>query len=86
LLYDLDERSQISGTDPLSRGVRYEQDGYIGYWRAIRDDKERIVVAMCFNSDLHNAREWADSPQYPERYASLAFRLDIYYIVYSMTH
>jgi hypothetical protein len=43
-------------------------------------------VAICHNMDLGDAWEWADSPYYPERYTSLAYRLGINYIIYSMTH
>jgi hypothetical protein len=52
----------------------------------IRDDKGRIVVAICHNSDVGDAWEWADSPQYPERAASLAYRIGINYVIYGMTH
>jgi hypothetical protein len=31
------------------------------------------------------AREWANNPQYPERAASLAYRIGIDYVVYGMT-
>ena len=55
-------------------------------WRAIFDDKGRIQVAICHNMDLGDAWEWADSPDYPEKYASLAYRIGINYLVYSMTH
>jgi len=30
--------------------------------------------------------EWADSPQYPEKAASQAYRIGINYIIYAMTH
>ena len=43
-------------------------------------------MAICHNMDLGDAWEWADSPDYPEKYASLAYRIGINYIVYSMTH
>ena len=33
------------------------------------------MVAICHNSDVGDAWEWADSPQYPERAASLAYRI-----------
>jgi hypothetical protein len=36
--------------------------------------------------DLGDAWEHADMPQYPEHYSSLAYRVAINYIVYSMTH
>ncbi len=86
VLYDMDERVQIPGIAPLERGVTYEQDGLVPRWRAIYDDKGRIMVAICHNMDLGDAWEWADAPWYPERYTSMAYRIGIDYIIYSMTH
>src|SRR5262249_15622186 len=86
VLYDLDEKIQVAGTSPLSRGMTYEQDGVTPHWRGIFDDRGRIMVAMCFNQDNGDAWEWADSPQYPEKMASQAYRVGINYIIYSMTH
>ena len=43
----------------------YEKDGYVPKWRAIRDDKGRIMVAICHNMHLGDAWEWADDPDYP---------------------
>jgi len=86
VLYDLDQRVQIPGIAALRFGVTYEQDGVVPRWRAIYDDKGRIVVAICHNMDLGDAWEWADRPEYPEHYASLAFRIAINYIIYGMTH
>ena len=39
-----------------------------------------------WQSHLGDAWEWADSPDYPERFASLAFRVGIDYVIYGMTH
>ena len=44
------------------------------------------MVAMYFNSDAGDAWEWADDPQYPEKYSALAIRLGVNYVIYSMTH
>ena len=55
-------------------------------WRAIRDDKGRIIVAICHNMHLGDAWEWADDPNYPETFASMAFRVGLDYIIYGMTH
>jgi hypothetical protein len=85
-LYDLQERFQVPGIQFLRSGRTYERDGVEPKWRAIRDDDGRIMVAICHNMDLGDAWEWADSPYYPERYTSLAYRLGINYIIYSMTH
>lgn len=86
VLYDLDQRVQVPGIGPIMRGITHEQDGYEARWRAIYDDKGRVVVAICHNMDLGDAWEWADSPDYPEQFTSLAYRIGVNYIIYSMTH
>jgi hypothetical protein len=86
VLYDLDDRFQVPGEQYIRTGRTYEKDGYVPKWRAIRDDKGRIVVGICFNMHLGDAWEWADDPDYPETFASMAFREGLNYIVYGMTH
>ncbi len=86
VLFDLGERFQVPGEQYVWSGRTYEKDGYIPRWRAIRDDKGRIIVAICYNMHLGDAWEWADMPQYPERFASLAYRIGMNYIIYGMTH
>ncbi|HEV2523317.1 MAG TPA: DUF4159 domain-containing protein [Candidatus Acidoferrales bacterium] len=86
VFYDLDDRVQIPGTRYIWGRRRYTPDSAIPEWRAIRDDKGRIMVAICHNSDVGDAWEWADGPQYPEDAASLAYRIGINYIIYGMTH
>ena len=43
-------------------------------------------VAICHNMHLGDAWEWADDPEYPEQFASMAFRVGLNYVMYSMTH
>jgi hypothetical protein len=86
VLYDLTERPQVPGVATFGSGVTYEYDGVEPKWRAVYDDKGRIMVAICHNMDLGDAWEWADNPNYPEKYASLAYRIGINYIIYAMTH
>jgi hypothetical protein len=86
ILYDLQQRVQVPGRQFIGSGRTYERDGIEARWRAIFDDKGRIQVAICHNMDLGDAWEWADYPQYPERFASMAYRIGINYLVYSMTH
>ncbi len=86
VLFDLSERFQVPGEQYVWSGRTYEKDGYIPRWRAIRDDKGRIIVAICYNMHLGDAWEWADMPQYPEKFASLAYRVGMNYIIYGMTH
>ena len=85
-MYDLDDRFQIPGTRFIWNGRRYAEDMKVPKWRAVRDDKGRIVIAICHNSDVGDAWEWADSPNYPERATSMAYRIAINYIIYGMSH
>lgn len=83
-VYDLSERYQVPGAAHL--GVGYKKDGIGAQWKAIYDDKGRIMVAISYNSDLGDAWEWADEPQYPEKFSDLAIRIGVNYVVYAMTH
>jgi hypothetical protein len=85
-LYDVDDKMQIPGEHWIRTGRTYEKDGYQPKWRAIRDDKGRIIVAICHIMHLGDAWEWADDPNYPETFASMAFRVGLDYILYGMTH
>jgi hypothetical protein len=83
-VYDLNDRLQIPGAAHLRLG--YKNDGVGAHWRAIFDDKGRIMVAISYNSDIGDAWEYADDPRYPEKFAGLAIRIGVNYVVYSMTH
>lgn len=85
-LYDVDSKMQIPGEHYIRTNRTYEKDGYTPKWRAIRDKDGRIMVAICHNMHLGDAWEWADDPNYPEPFASMAFRLGLDYILYGMTH
>jgi hypothetical protein len=85
-LYDINEKFQIPSEIYVNTGRTYEKDGYVPKWRAIRNDHGRIMVAICANMHLGDAWEWADSPQYPEKFSGLAFRIVLNYIMYAMTH
>ena len=86
VLYDLDDRFQVPGAQWFQTGRTYEQDGFEARWRGIYDDKGRIMVAICHNMDLGDAWEWSDDPAYPEKWASLAYRIAVNYTIYAMTH
>ena len=44
------------------------------------------MVAIVFNSDLGDSWEWADYPQYDEKFSALGIRIAVNYVAYSMTH
>ena len=88
-LYDLQDRFQVPGSDNYFRtGLTYEagETGKVPHWRCIRDDKGRVMVAICNNMDLGDGWENSDDPRYPERFASLAYRIGMNYFVYDLTH
>jgi len=87
-VYDLTDRYQIPGQAHLRDGYKGRPDisGKGAHWRGIYDDQGRIMIAISYNSDVGDAWEWADDPYYPAKFADLAIRLGVNYIVYSMTH
>jgi hypothetical protein len=87
-LFDLDDRFQVPGAQFFQSGITYEkgESGKIPHWRCIRDDKGRIMVAICHNMDLGDAWECADEPRYPEKWSSLAYRIAMNYFVYDLSH
>ena len=87
-VYDLSERYQIPGQAHLRDGYKGGGDltGKGAHWRAIYDDKGRVMVAISYNSDIGDAWEYADDAWYPARFADLAIRLGVNYILYSMSH
>ena len=93
VLYDIPEkdRSFIPGTRHLRRGpgggvVVQQPLGTKPAWMAMYDDKSHLVVAVNYNTDIGDAWEYADAPEYPEHMTTLAYRYGINYLIYSMTH
>jgi hypothetical protein len=86
VLFSIDEKFQIPGEIYVNTGRTYEKDGYVPRWRGIRDKHGRIIVAICANMHLGDAWEWANTPEYPEKFSGLAFRVVINYISYAMSH
>jgi len=85
-VYDLSDRYQVPGARYLQTGVTYKCEGCPARWRGIYDDQRRLLAAMSFQSDLGDSWEWADDPNYDEKFSALGIRIGINYIVYAMTH
>ena len=88
-VFNLDDRYQILGQWALSgRGGMFNNRvaGTVAQWKGIRDDKERLVVAMSFNSDVGDSWEFADDPNYPDKFSELGIRIGVNYVMYSITH
>lgn len=85
VVYNMDKRIRVPGANVV-HGDQIERGGTIPHWRAIRDSRGRIMVAICFNMDVGDGWEFADDPEYPEKYASEAIRLGVNYVLYAMAH
>ena len=87
VLYDIDGRIQVSGAQSLFPPFKpYEYDGFEPKYRGVYDDKGRVMVGICHKMDLGDAIEWSDDPRYPEKQASLAYRIAMNYVIYDLTH
>ena len=53
-------------------------------WR--RDEGGHLIVSINYNTDIGDAWEYADAPEYPEHTTTLAYRYGLNYLVYSLTH
>jgi hypothetical protein len=84
-VYDMSNRVRVPGANVVN-GSQIERGGVVPHWRAIRDEKGRMIVAISFNQDMGDGWEFADIPDYPEKYSSVAIRLGLDYVVYAMTH
>jgi hypothetical protein len=85
VVFNLKNRVRVPGANVV-HGSQVERGGIEPHWRAIRDGKGRMMIAICFNMDVGDGWEFADDPDYPERYSSEAIRLGVNYVLYSMTH
>ena len=84
-VFDLNQRYQILGQWGMRSGQPLN-GGYTPHWQGLFDDKKHMVVGVWVNSDTGDSWEWADDPEYPERYSALGIRIMLNHIVYAMTH
>jgi hypothetical protein len=93
VLFDIEEKDKtfIPGSRHLWRGAGgtvqiVQPPGTKPAWKAMYDDKDHMVVAVNFDTDVADAWEFADAPFYPENMTALAYHYGINYILYAMTH
>jgi hypothetical protein len=85
VLFDMKDRVRVPGANVV-HGSQIERGGVEPHWRGIMDAKGRMMVAISFNMDVGDGWEFADDPEYPERYSTEAIRLGTNYVIYAMTH
>lgn len=91
-VFDLKEKPQVPGVDWATRGFTYEPRQNPGaeevHYRAILDDKGRIMVILCHNTDLGDGweREGENEHFFREFAEKKAYPMGINIIFYAMTH
>ena len=85
-VYRIDEILQVPAIGNFYGGRTWEQDGYEAHVRGIFDEKGRLMVLINWNTDLGDAWEWAERPEYPLRFSTFAVEMGINFIVYAMSH
>ena len=84
--YDIDEILQVPAYGRFWGGATWERDGYTPYVKGIEDEEGRLMVIINWNTDLGDAWEWAEQPDYPLQYSTFAFQMGVNMIIYAMSH
>lgn len=84
--YEIKEILQVPSINNIRAGRTSERDGYVPYARGILDEKGRLMVVINWNTDLGDAWEWAEQPDYPLKYSTFAYQMGVNFIVYAMSH
>ena len=84
--YEIDEILQVPAYGRYWGGQTSERDGFVPYVKGIEDDDGRLMVIINWNTDLGDAWEWAEQPDYPLQYSTFAFQMGVNMIVYAMSH
>jgi hypothetical protein len=92
-VYDLKEKPQLPSVGHAEQGLKYEwrpgpDDGSEVHYRAIFDDKGRLMVIICHNTD--NGDGWereGENHDYFKNYSEkYAYPMGINIVFYAMTH
>jgi hypothetical protein len=89
-VFDLKEKPQVPGLPHFRQGRTNERgrDGEEVHYRGIFDDKNRLMVMICHNTDLGDGweREGENEDYFRQYSEPKAFPMGINIIVYAMTH
>ncbi len=90
VFYNIDSVLQVPnvrlGSAARNGGPTHEYDGVVPHVRGIFSDDGRLMVLINWNTDLGDAWEWADNPNYPLKFSTYAFEIGINFVIYAMTH
>jgi hypothetical protein len=85
-VYTIKEIIQVPAMRNYWNGQTWEQDGIVPHIRGIFDDQGRLMVFINWNTDLGDAWEWFERPEYPLEYSSFAVQMGVNFVVYAMSH
>jgi hypothetical protein len=87
-MFDIDELKQVPSLAYLynPQNITWEQDGFVPECKGIWDKNGRLVIVINHNTDLGDAYEWMDLPEYPYEFSSYAYRIAVNTIVYALSH
>ncbi len=90
IVYELTDIKQVpnfrNGIAYETNGITHESDGTVPHVHGIFDDSGHLMVLINWNTDLGDAWEWADHPDYPSFFSTYAVKLGINVVIYAMTH
>ena len=86
--YKLDGYPQIAGLGSFMEGRSWEKGGFVAHLRTIFDDNQRPMLYVNWNTDMGDGWEWSNAQEFPGylKYTSMAYRMGINEVVYSLTH
>lgn len=85
--YEIEQVVQVpSITNWRYRRQTHESDGFVPALRGIFDEKGRLLVVIHFNSDLGDAWEWAEQPDYPLEFSTYSMQMTANNIIYALSH
>lgn len=86
-VYRIQELVQVPAVSNWRRFRQtHERDGYVPHARAILDHDGRLMVMINWNTDIGDAWEWAEQPDYPLEFSTFAYQIGANAIVYAMSH
>jgi hypothetical protein len=86
--YDITEKPQVPSIAVALSGRTFERtDALEAHYRGISDDKGRLMVIICHNTDLGDGWERADEvPEYYQQYSlPKAYPMGVNIVVYALT-
>ncbi len=83
--YKIDEILQVPGYG-FRGGATSQRDGFVPQVKGIMDGQGHLMVVINWNTDLGDAWEWAEQPDYPLRFSTYAYQMGVNMIVYAMSH